>query len=464
MTEKLAAALHHLEAHTADHREALDELVRIGGVSAKPAPNATMRASAEAVVREMERVGLENAEVLELAGVHPYAYAEWLHAEGAPTVLIYGHHDVQPEGRHERWLSPPFEPTERDGRLYGRGTVDDKAGVVMHLAAIRAWLEGAGGLPINVKVVVEGEEEIGSEHLEAFLASYRDRIDADALVLTDTSNLDVGIPALTVSLRGLAGATVEVRSLKQPVHSGMWGGPVPDPVMGLAKALASLTDDRGRVIPALRAGVRELEADERAELESLPFDDDEFKQQAGMVPSAELCGEPTLPVLARLWHEPSLTIIALEARPLEGSSNQIIEAARARISLRTVASQNPEEMRAALVKAIRDAVPWGLEVKIEPEPVAGWWRTDAHGAAFEAARRALAEGYGRPAVAIGCGGSIGFVEPFAKVLGGVPALLTGVEDPACLAHSENESLCLADFHKGMKSNVHLYAELATALS
>ena len=223
MNEKLNAALHHLEAHAADHREALDKLVRVGGVSAKAPPDATMRASAEAVVEEMRRVGLENAEVLELPGVHPYAYAEWLHAEGAPTVLIYGHHDVQPEGRHERWLSPPFEPTERDGRLYGRGTVDDKAGVIMHLAAIRAWLEGAGSLPVNVKVVVEGEEEVGSEHLEAFLATYKDRIEADALVLTDTSNLDVGIPALTVSLRGLAGATVEVRSMAQPLHSGKIG-------------------------------------------------------------------------------------------------------------------------------------------------------------------------------------------------------------------------------------------------
>jgi acetylornithine deacetylase/succinyl-diaminopimelate desuccinylase-like protein len=244
----------------------------------------------------------------------------------------------------------------------------------------------------------------------------------------------------------------------------MWGGPVPDPVMGLAKALASLTDERGRVIPSLRAGVRELDAEERAELEALPFDEADFKRQAGMVEGAELCGEPELPVLARLWHEPSLTIIALEARALEGSSNQVIEAARARISLRTVATQDPEAIRDALVEALRAAVPWGLEVVIEPEPVAGWWRTDPHGAAFEAARRALAEGYGRASVAIGCGGSIGFVEPFAKVLGGVPALLTGVEDPACLAHSENESLCLADFAKGMKANVHLYAELSTALS
>lgn len=464
MTDALSRALSHLGTHMADHRAALERLVRVGGVSAKPPPDRTMRASAEAVVEEMKRVGLDNAEVLELPGVHPYAYGEWLRAEGAPTVLIYGHHDVQPEGRHERWLSPPFEPTERDGRLYGRGTVDDKAGVIMHLAAIRAFLDGPGALPINVKVIVEGEEEVGSEHLEAFLAEYRDRLDADALVLTDTSNLDVGIPALTVSLRGLAGATVEVRSIAQPVHSGMWGGPVPDPVMGLAKALASLTDERGRVIPTLRVGTRELPDDERAELSALPFDEAEFRRQAGMVDGAGLCGDPELPVLARLWHEPSLTIIAFEARALEGSSNQIIEAARARVSLRTVANQDPAVVSAALVRAIEEAVPWGLEATVEAEPTAGWWHTDPHGPAFEAARRALAAGYGRPSVAIGCGGSIGFVEPFAKVLGDVPALLTGVEDPACLAHSENESLCLADFEKGMKANVHLYAELATALA
>ena len=323
----LDRALAHLETRLSSHLETLKDLVRIGGVSAVPPPDPTVRASAEAVAKTLAEAGLENARVLELEGAHPYAYAEWLHAPGAPTLLLYGHHDVQPVGREERWVTPPFEPSVRDGRLYGRGAVDDKAGVMMHVAAVAAWLEATGALPVNVKFIVEGEEEIGSGNLERFLETHADMLQADCIVLTDTANLDAGIPSLTVSLRGLAAVTVEVSALRQPVHSGMWGGPLPDPVIALSRALGELMDEDGRVHESLRVGVRPLSPPEREALDALPFDANLFREQAGMVGGAELIGESETPVFGRIWREPAVSVIAFEARPIEGSSNQIIESA-----------------------------------------------------------------------------------------------------------------------------------------
>src|SRR4051812_3750802 len=223
----LDSALSYLDKHLADFRAELEKLSRIPSVSAPGYPDAEVTRSAEAVVAAMKAAGLPHAEVLTLPGVHAYAYGEWLGAgPNAPTVLLYGHHDVQPPGRPEKWLSPAFEPTERDGRLYGRGTVDDKAGVMVHVAAIASYLKGAGKAPLNLKFLVEGEEEIGSENLPKFLAKHKDRLQADYIVLTDTANFDTGIPALTYQLRGIVHADITVRALKAPVHSGMWGGPV----------------------------------------------------------------------------------------------------------------------------------------------------------------------------------------------------------------------------------------------
>lgn len=456
-------ALDHLEQRFDSHLDRLAGLVRIPGVSADPPPQRALADSARAVVEAMRDAGLERCEVIEFSDAHPYAYGEWLHAEGAPTVLLYGHHDVQPPGRSDRWQTPPFEPSVREGRMYGRGAVDDKAGVMMHVAAIEAWLAGTGRLPVNVKLIVEGEEEVGSTHLEAFLEAHQQRLAADAIVLTDTANLDTGIPSLTTSLRGLAGAMVEVRALRQPLHSGMWGGPVPDPVMALCRAIAELTEPDGRPIAPLREGLRPRSAAERRELEALPFDEARFGEQAGLVEGAELVGNPQVPPLARIWREPSVTVIALEASPIEGSSNQIVDGARARISVRTAPDQDPDRIQDVLVAHFESHVPWGLETTITREATANWWITEAEGPAFDAALRAMEAGYGRPAERIGCGGTIPFVEPFARVLGGIPALLTGVEDPPCNAHSENESLHIGDWKKGTRAAVHLYAELAGAL-
>jgi len=455
------AALEHLETGWEEYLEQLSQLVRIPGVSADPPPNAALDKSARAVVEIMRGAGFEGCEVIAFPGGHPYAYGEWLHAEGRPTVLLYGHHDVQPPGRPEKWVTPAFEPTMRaDGRLYGRGAVDDKAGVMMHVAACAAYLKTNKALPLNVKFIVEGEEEAGSTSLGAFLEAYKDKLAADVIVLTDTANLAAGIPSLTVSLRGLAAVQVEVRALDHPVHSGMWGGPVPDPVLALCRAIGELTDERGRLALDVWSNVRPLSDDDRAALDALPFDEAEFRREVELVPGAALIGDSDAPVWARIWRQPSVTIVALEARPISGSTNQIIESARARVSVRVVPDQNPIEVQDALVRHFETRVPWGLEVQIERETTAGWWVTKPEGPAFDAARRALEKGFGRAAVDIGCGGSIPFVEPFARVLGGVPALLMGVEDPPCNAHSENESLNVDDFKRGTRAAVYLYDELA----
>ncbi|MEZ4437772.1 MAG: M20/M25/M40 family metallo-hydrolase [Polyangiaceae bacterium] len=438
----------------------LVELAKIGGISAEGPPNPALEKSAEVVKAWMDRVGLENTEVLRLEGVHPYVYGEWLHAEGAPTVLLYAHHDVQPVGRLSHWTSPPFEPEERDGRLYGRGVVDDKAGAAIHLAAIEAYLK-SGGLPINVKLVIDGEEEIGSENLGAFLERYRDRLDADVIVLTDTANLRAGLPSITYALRGIVVVDVEVEATDHPLHSGLWGGPVPDAPLALCKILGRLVAEDGSIaIEGIYDDVRPMPPEIVSRLESLPYDEAEFRADAGMLDGVGMAGEPGRTVYEQLWHRPAISISALEAAPLAGASNQIVPSARARVGLRTVPDMDAKEVADKLVKALTLNPPWNVKVSTEVKATGGWWITDPIGPAFDAAARAMEAGFGEPTVFIGCGGSIPFVEPFARVLGGVPALLIGLEDPICNAHAENESLLLSDFDKAITSAIHLYVELA----
>jgi acetylornithine deacetylase/succinyl-diaminopimelate desuccinylase-like protein len=439
---------------------ALQALARIGGVSAEPAPDPLLQQSAREVAGWMEAVGLNGVEVLELPGVHPYVYGEWLEAEGAPTVLLYAHHDVQPIGRIEHWKSPPFEPTERDGRLYGRGVVDDKAGAAIHFAALAAYLKN-GGLPVNVKVVIDGEEEIGSENLGTFLDTYRSRLDADVIVLTDTANLASGLPSITYALRGICIVDVEVSAIDHPLHSGMWGGPVPDAVMAMCQILGGLVDADGRIaIDGIYDDVRPIDPALRAKLAALPYDEAELRADTGMLDGVALAGEPGFSPYELMWHRPSLAISALEAAPLKGASNQIVASARARVGLRTVPDMDARKSVELLAAALERNPPHGVKVTTSIKAAGNWWFTTPSGPAFEAAERALAKGFGRESCYIGCGGSIPFVEPFARVLGGVPALLIGLEDPICNAHSENESLLLSDFVKAVKSAIYLYDELA----
>lgn len=455
-------ALAHHKSHEKEYLEELKKLVRIPSISFEGFDKAQVRRSAEATCDLMRRKGLQKVQLLEMPGAHPYAYGEWTQAPGRPTLLLYAHHDVQPTGEKEKWITKdPFEPEERDGRLFGRGAADDKAGILVHIAAIDSWLKAHGALPVNVKMIVEGEEEAGSGSLPAFLARHKKLLQADAIVLTDTSNFDTGLPSITVALRGLVTVQVEVKALKQPVHSGMWGGPVPDPTMALCRILARLAKEDGSInLPGIYDKVRPLTKEEQKSLAALPTDDALFRKQAGMLAGTKLLGGR--PPWEMNWRQPSLAVNAFAASSRREARNIICESAWARVGIRTVPDMDVKEVGGKLVAALKADPPWGVTVEVTPESEGGWWYTQGDAPAFRAARKALREGYGREPVSIGCGGSIPFVEPFSRELGGAPALLIGVEDPYSNAHSENESLHLGDFSKATQSAIRFYAEMVRA--
>ena len=455
-----------LERRSSRTLDDLIALARIPSVSAAEFDPKQVDLSAEHCAGLLEAAGLEHVEQLRIGSSHPYVIGDWLHAAAdAPTVLIYAHHDVQPPGRPERWHTPAWEPTVRaDGRLYGRGVVDDKAGLLLHLAALHAWFDAAGTLPLNVKLIVEGEEEIGSPNLEAFLRQHVERLRADVIVLSDTANLATGLPSLTTSLRGLLTFNLRVQALDHPVHSGMWGGPVMDAAAALILLLGRFVDEHGcPKLAGFDADVPVLPAADRARLAALPFDEAHFRADAGMLPGGKLAGDAKSSVYERLWFRPALAVTAFESVPMARATNQLIDEARAQLGVRLAPGQDPERVRALVLAELRRDPPFGVRVEVEVEGAYPGWRTLPEGPAFEAAARAMRQGFGRDPVYIGCGGSIPFVGPFSAVLSGAPALLLGLEDPVCNAHGENESLHLEDFRKASRSAACLLSELAAVL-
>jgi len=443
-------------------RADLEALVRIPSISADPQHYADVRASADATVELLRGHGLENVRTAGVEGSQPFVLGEWMHAgPDSPTVLLYAHHDVQPPGIVENWASDPFEPEERAGRLYGRGSADDKAGAVAHAHAIGAWLTSVGTLPCNVRVLVEGEEEIGSPTLHTFLTAHLEELRSDVLVLADAGNWQVGVPGLTYSLRGLAAADIELRALDGPQHSGMTGGAIPDPVMALARVLASLVDEHGDVAFAGGCdGLTPPGAKERAVIAGFDDAPERFAHAFGLRPGVQLAGNPQTSLHERLWLRPCVTVIGIDGHPVKGSSNQIVARAAARVSLRLGPGQEPDRVLAALREHVERSVPWGLECTFTTLEGAPAWRTDPTGPAFDAARRALHAGFGVEPVLMGVGGSIPFVGPFADAFGGIPALLMGPDDPHSNIHGEDESLHLADWRSLIRSEVYLLDEIA----
>jgi acetylornithine deacetylase/succinyl-diaminopimelate desuccinylase-like protein len=454
------SALEYYNNNRPDFLGDLKKLITIPSISFPGFDPKPVRQCAEAVAALLRESGLDDVRLLETGKGHPSVFGQWTGAPGKRTILLYAHCDVQPVGREELWTTPPFEPTERNGRLYGRGASDDKAGVVMHAVAVRSYLKAARSLPVNVKVLIEGEEEVGSTNLNEILKRDLDLLSADAVLIADSENFDSGVPALTASLRGIVTVNVEVRSLGSSVHSGTWGGPLPDPVIALAKMISGLVDDEGRpAVPGLLDRVRTLSPKDQAALDALPFSESLYRRHVKLLDGVRVIGgEGT--VFQKMWHRPSIAVNAIEASSRKQAANIINDSAWARIGVRIVPDMDPSETLALLTDHLKKHAPWGVQVTVKPETPSPWWKMETEGPVFEAAMRALEKGYGNKPVVAGAGGSIPFVQTITAALGGVPALLVGVGDPYSAAHSENESLLIADWEKGCRSLIHLFAELA----
>jgi acetylornithine deacetylase/succinyl-diaminopimelate desuccinylase-like protein len=443
VTHDLGAAIAELMPKT---RSDLDGLIRIPSVSAPGFDPAEVRRSAEATREILEGAGLHDVRFLEVEGAHPAVLGTKPAPEGAPTVLLYAHHDVQPFGDPALWESPPFEPTERDGRLYGRGSSDDKAGIVIHSAALRAL---GDELPVGVTVFVEGEEEIGSPTLGDFLDCHGDLLRCDVIVLADSGNWRVGQPALTTSLRGLVDCVVEVQTLDHGIHSGQYGGPVPDALTVLSRLLATLHDERGNV--AIR-GLLSGDAD------PLDLTEDELRKDAGAVQGLELIGEGGL--TSRMWTRPSVSVLAIDATPVAEASNTLIPVARAKVSLRIAPGNDPDRAMDALVEHLETHAEWGARVQVTRGASAHPFAVKAEGTVYEAARKAFQDAWGTAPVEIGMGGTIPFVSAFSEAYPQSSILLTGAGDPDSRAHGANESVDLGDLERSCLAEALFLRNLA----
>jgi cysteinylglycine-S-conjugate dipeptidase len=411
-------------------RAGLERLVRIPSVSSDESAAPSVRRSAEKTAGWLQRSGLQGTRLLELDGAHPAVFGHTPGPAGTPTVLLYAHHDVQPAGDRSLWQSDPFEAAERAGRLFGRGTADDKAGIAVHVAALRAW---GGKPPLNVSVLIEGEEEIASEHLPQFLEMYADLLRADVIVLADCANWAIGQPSLITSLRGILDFVVEVRTLDHAVHSGSYGGPVPDAVTTLCRLIASLHNDNGDVVVnGLKAGPPyEIEMPER-----------EVREVAGVRPSVSLLGSGSL--AHRIWGRPAVAVLGIDAPAISAIVHKLVPVARAHVSVRLAPGDEIQHAKAAIEAHLRNQELWGAEMDVDFTREGSPHLIDASGAAFEAFRRACEHTWGCAPVESGSGGSLPLVAALAGVYPRADLLLTGVCDPDSRPHCENESVHLGE--------------------
>jgi cysteinylglycine-S-conjugate dipeptidase len=427
-------------------RADLERLVRIPGIAFTGFDHSHVERSAEAVAELLRGAGIPDVRLVRKGG-QPAVLGRRPAPPGAPTVLLYAHHDVQPIGDRSQWLSEPFEPQERDGRLYGRGTADDKAGIMAHIAALRAFGED---LPVGVVLFIEGEEEFGSESLEDLLREHRDELASDVIVIADSGNWDIGQPALTTGLRGIVNGFFEVRVLEQAVHSGMFGGAVPDALITLSRLIASLHDDAGDV--AVEGLVSTASA-------PLDYPEDRFREEAGMLDGVEFIGSGRL--VERLWTRPAISILGIDAPPTEGAPNALIPVAKAKFSVRIAPGDSAQRVYDTMIAHLERHVPWGAKVTVTLEQLGEPCMIDATGPVFEAARQAFTEAWdGVTPVDMGVGGSIPFIATFQELFPKAAILVTGVEDPSTRAHGPNESLHLGEFERVCVAEALLLAKVA----
>ena len=394
-----------------------------------------VRRSAEHIAELLRAAGCQDVQLLEHPGAHPAVYGHIPGPPGTPTVLLYAHHDVQPPGPAGEWLTGPFEPFEKDGRLYGRGASDDKSGVIMHLGALGAH---EGKPPVGVKVFMEGEEEVGSTHLDDFLETYSSLLASDVIVIADAGVWRVGRPALFTSLRGLVGCVVELRTLKSAVHSGGFGGVFPDALMSLCRLLTTLHDEEGNVaVPGL---VNE-------ESDPLDVTEAELRAAAGALEKVELIGSGGL--TSRLFSKPAISVLAIDAPSIDEAINQLVPVARAKVSMRIAPGQNAPDAVAALRRHLEQNVPWGAQLTISDEGFGDAFKLHTEGPVYDAFRQAMAAAWGVDPVEAGVGGSIPFVASFSEKMEGAPILLTGAGDPTSSIHGPNESQDLDDLEKAV---------------
>lgn len=433
-------------------RRDLEALVRIPSVSNPAFDQAEVRATAEAVAALLVAAGLPEVEILTAAGPDgrpgaPAVVARRPAAPGRPTVVLYAHHDVQPTGDPASWDTSPFEPVERDGRLYGRGAADDKAGIVAHVGALRVLGDELG---IGVTVFVEGEEEIGSPTFASFLHTYQERLAGDVFVVADSANWRVGVPALTTSLRGLVDAEVEVAVLSHAVHSGFFGGPVLDALTVLARLIATLHDDAGDVaISGLVVGPDP----------TVDYDETDLRADAAILDGVRLAGSGSL--TARLWTRPALSVIGIDATSVAEASNTLAPRATAKLSLRIAPGQDPALAMQALRRHLESHAPFGAQVTVRDGEAGKPYQAPADSVAMRAARAAFTEAWGVPPVDIGVGGSIPFIADLVDVFPHAAVLVTGVEDPDSRAHGANESVHLGELEKVVLAEVLLLVGLAS---